>query len=125
MNVRLVRATRRRSSGGRPHQGLIISRGRQGRSGEERERENGAEVPGAQSIANIDAKGKAKEGENSAIAADSSPTRVGGVGAMSHNGNDTDGEGSGSVPSSQPELSAMDSEFKIDDIGNIAESWGD
>ncbi|KAJ8488624.1 hypothetical protein ONZ51_g3454 [Trametes cubensis] len=125
LNVRLVRATRRRSSGGRPHQGLIISRGRQGRSGEERERENGAEVPGAQSPANIDAKGKGKEGENTAIAADSSPTRVGGVGAMSHNGNDTDGEGSGSVPSSQPELSAMDSEFKIDDIGNIAESWGD
>ncbi|KAI0332279.1 hypothetical protein GY45DRAFT_490827 [Cubamyces sp. BRFM 1775] len=125
LNVRLVRASRRRSSGGRPHQGLTISRGRQGRSGEERERENGADVPGAQSSANINGKGKGKEEENSAIAADSSPTHAGGAGAMSHNSNDTDGEGSGSAPSSHPELSAMDSEFKIDDIGNIAESWGD
>ncbi|CDO75689.1 hypothetical protein BN946_scf184585.g2 [Trametes cinnabarina] len=120
LNVRLVRAGGRRSSGGRPRPGLTFERGRQGRSGDVRARDSSDEAEDW----NNNGKGKTKSGINgthvgSTVAtagadSDSVPRDTFDTGAL--------GYASGDAPNG---TSALDLDIKIDDVGNIAESWGD
>ena len=45
--------------------------------------------------------------------------------AAVHNGNGTDTHADGGSAAQDHEISALDSEFKIEDVGDIAQSWGD
>ncbi|KAL7281374.1 hypothetical protein ACG7TL_004684 [Trametes sanguinea] len=128
LNVRLVRAGGRRPSGGRARQGLTFERGRQGRSGDVRPRDSSDEAEDA----NDGAKGKAKaatdgtdavpdvavdtagEASNAVAASDPVPQDIANTGGL------------GSTSSIPPSgSSALDLDIKVDDVGNIAESWGD
>ncbi|KAI8992920.1 hypothetical protein BD414DRAFT_289948 [Trametes punicea] len=136
LNVRLVRANGRRSSGGRIYQLPTTERGRQGRPGGPRGQDVAAanpEDPTGQSQASAKDNSKGKARENSADKAlDATSSTIGGAcdaagdsGIVSYNADDMDTQGGSNAQASAPPNGTSDSDFKVDDIGKIAESWGD
>ncbi|EIW62707.1 uncharacterized protein TRAVEDRAFT_160672 [Trametes versicolor FP-101664 SS1] len=130
LNVRLVRGPGGFFAGARPRPGPM-TRGRPGRPSEERARENG---DGSGALGSTDGKGKAVvDGANGTPDAPSSTTAEAHThadnpdeaAAAALNGNGTHSHADGSVAAQAPESSGSDSEFKIEDVGDIAQSWGD
>ncbi|KAH9858996.1 hypothetical protein C2E23DRAFT_28215 [Lenzites betulinus] len=124
LNVRLVRGPGGFFAGSKPRLGSV-SRGRPGRPGEERGRENGNEAEGTVQAEDI---GKGvTNGANEASDTTSSTSEEGsnhaGVSeaAAVRNGHAWDG----GAAAQEHESSAFDSDFKIEDVGDIAQSWGD
>lgn len=106
-----------------------MTRGRPGRPGEERARENGDE---AEALGSTDGKGKAVANGANGTPDVPSPTTAEArdhadsfEAAAAHNGNGTHTRADGSAAAQGPESSGSDSEFKIEDVGDIAQSWGD
>ncbi|KAI9061706.1 hypothetical protein FKP32DRAFT_1594226 [Trametes sanguinea] len=123
LNVRLVRAGGRRSSGGRARQGLTFERGRQGRSGDVRLRDSSDEADDA----NDDAKGKAKSANNGTDAVPEAAGEISNAAAAVSVPQDTAHAGGleSTTSIASGGTSALDLDIKVDDVGNIAESWGD
>ncbi|KAI0633497.1 hypothetical protein C8Q77DRAFT_1057605 [Trametes polyzona] len=127
LNIRLVRGPGGFYAGARPRPGPV-SRGRSGRPGEEDARENGDEAGGSGST---DGKGKAVANGVSETS-DPTPSTTGerpnpaGVSesATGHSG-DTHGAVGSAAAAEAHESTPFDSEFKIEDVGDIAQSWGD
>ncbi|KAI0769416.1 hypothetical protein BD413DRAFT_604989 [Trametes elegans] len=124
LNVRLVRGPSGFTTGGRTRQGQVAIRGRLGRPGEDRGRESGDEAGNSDAAS---AKGKARENASGVNGASDAEPRPGGQAAAPHvvNGNGVDVPGSSEVAAQETTLSALDSEFIIEDVGDIAQSWGD
>ncbi|OJT14882.1 hypothetical protein TRAPUB_8554 [Trametes pubescens] len=130
LNVRLVRGPGGFFAGARPRPGPM-TRGRPGRPSEERARENGEEAgaPGS-----TDGKGKAvANGVNGTSDTPSSTTAEAHdhvdssdeAAAAARNGNGTHTHADATAAAQGPGSSGSDSEFKIEDVGDIAQSWGD
>ncbi|KAI0358712.1 hypothetical protein OH77DRAFT_1209361 [Trametes cingulata] len=127
LNVRLVRGPGGFSAGGRPRIGQTVARGRTGRPEENPGREDGGEDEGAGS-----SKGKGKElanGANGTSDASQSTSEASGEAestkAAAGSGADVKAPESSGIVGQTSEVSALDTELKVDDVGNIAESWGD
>ncbi|KAI0644706.1 hypothetical protein C8Q79DRAFT_1011721 [Trametes meyenii] len=126
LNVRLVRGPGGfMPLGGRPRQGPATARGRSGRPNEERGRENGGEAEGLEA-----ARGNSMAATNSVNRASNASSLRNGEASntdhdtAAHTANSADGSDSNDS-AAQDEPSALDSEFKIEDVGDISQSWGD
>ncbi|KAI0368377.1 hypothetical protein BV20DRAFT_473346 [Pilatotrama ljubarskyi] len=124
LNVRLIRRSGGFSTGGRPHAEHAVVRGRTGRREEEHGQENTAEEEGSGSM-----KGK---GVASGMNGTSDATSV--AGETSHAGSSEAAASSGTgvgaqersrITAQNQEPTMVDCDFQADDVGNIAESWGD
>lgn len=128
LNIRLVRGPGGFFAGARPRPGPI-ARGRPGRPGEERGRENGDET---EDVGQTEDKSK---GAASGAAGTSDPTSStldvasdhvqGSDAAYVRNENGWGMNGDDATATQHHESSAVDPDFKIEDVGDIAQSWGD
>ncbi|RPD78109.1 hypothetical protein L226DRAFT_283649 [Lentinus tigrinus ALCF2SS1-7] len=117
LNVRLVRGPGGFLAGSRIRQGRSATRGRLGRFGEERG--EGME----------DANGKGKEVENGSegileVESPSTPGDASQDRIVQRNGNGVHADGSSNAASDR-KAAFLASEFKIEGVGNISQSWGE
>ncbi|KAI0743657.1 hypothetical protein C8Q80DRAFT_1182684 [Daedaleopsis nitida] len=120
LNVRLVRSPGGFIAGGRVRQGRSVTRRRLGRFGEER----------GEGLENASRKGKHIENggdgvlevESPSTLGDSSQDRSDRLGPL--NGNGVQADGSGNAASDR-KAAFLASEFKIEDVGSLSQSWGE
>ncbi|KAI0674889.1 hypothetical protein C8Q78DRAFT_1075237 [Trametes maxima] len=122
LNVRLVRGPGGfMPLGGRPRQGAATVRGRSGRPNEERSRENGGDAEGPAA-----ARGKGKATASGVNGASNASSFANGEASSADDDNAAHIANSGNNGGAAlEEPSALDSEFKIEDVGDISQSWGD